>query len=115
MCKPEDVDTLLTATREELNNFYEHPEDFENVVRDVKLNLIKEHKLNLQKNAFWSSWIRNSVFNGEEDWNFINNYETIVNDITAEDVAAFARGLLNTASFTEAVLYPTEDALNKTE
>ena len=109
VCKPEDVDTLLTATREELNNFYAHPEQFEDMIRDVKLNLIKEHKLNLQKNSFWSSWIRNSVFNGEEDWNFINNYEDIVNSMTATEIAGFAKELLSTASFTEAVLYPGDE------
>ncbi len=108
-CKPEDVDTLLVATREELNNFYEHPEQFEETIRDVKLNLIKEHKLNLQKNAFWSSWIRNSIFNGEEDWNYLNNYESIVESMTATDIARFGKELLDTASYTEAVLYPSEE------
>lgn len=108
-CKPEDVDTLLVATREELNNFYEHPEQFEETIRDVKLNLIKEHKLNLQKNAFWGSWIRNSIFNGEEDWNYLNNYESIVESMTATDIARFGKELLDTASYTEAVLYPSEE------
>ena len=108
VCKPEDVDTLLVATREEINNMYEHPEQFEDMIRDVKLNLVKDHKLNLQKNAFWSSWIRNSVFNGEEDWNYLNDYAQIVEGITAKDISAFAKQLLDTASYTEAVLYPKD-------
>lgn len=109
VCKPEDVDTLLVATREELNNFYEHPEQFEDMVRDVKMNLIKEHKLNLQKNSFWSSWMRNSVFNGEEDWNYLNNYESIVDGMTADEISRFAKELLDTASYTEAILYPKDE------
>ncbi len=112
VCKPEDVDTLLVATREELNTLYEHPEQFEDMIRDVKLNLIKEHKLNLQKNAFWGSWIRNSVFNGEEDWDYLNNYETIVAGMTADDISKFAKRLLDTASYTEAILYPKEEDNN---
>ncbi len=108
VCKPEDVDTLLVANREEINNMYEHPEQFEDMIRDVKLNLVKDHKLNLQKNAFWSSWIRNSVFNGEEDWNYLNDYAQIVEGITAKDISAFAKQLLDTASYTEAVLYPKD-------
>ncbi len=109
VCKPEDVDTLLAATREELNNLYEHPEQFEDVMRDVKLNLIKDHKLNIQKNAFWASWIRNSVFNEEEDWNYINNYASIVDEISARDIAQFGKKLLDSASYTEAILYPKEN------
>lgn len=109
VCKPEDVDTLLVATREELNNFYEHPEQFEEMVRDVKLNLIKDHKLNIQKNSFWASWIRNSVFNGEENWDYLNDYEKIVDGMTAADISLFAKQLLDTASYTEAILYPKED------
>lgn len=109
VCKPEDVDTLLVATRKELNNFYEHPEQFEDMVRDVKMNLIKEHKLNLQKNSFWSSWMRNSVFNGEEDWNYLNNYESIVEGMTAAEISRFAKELLDTASYTEAILYPKDE------
>lgn len=108
VCKPEDVDTLLAATREELDDFYEHPEEFEDMIRDVRLNLVKEHRLNVQKNSFWGSWIRNSVFNGEEDWNYFNDYESIVNGITAGEIARFGKELLDTASYTEAVLFPRE-------
>lgn len=109
VCKPEDVDTLVAATREEIHNLYEHPEQFEDMIRDVKLNLIKDHKLDMQKNSFWSSWIRNSVFNGEEDWDYLNNYERIVEGITAVDVSRFAKQLLDTASYTEAILYPKDE------
>lgn len=105
-CKPEDVDTLMSATREELDVLFGHPEKYEDILRDVKLNLIKDYKLNLQKNSYWGSWIRNSVFNGEEDWNYLNNYEKIVDSITANDISCFARDLLGTASYTEAILYP---------
>lgn len=105
-CKPEDVDTLMSATREELDDLFGHPEKYEDILRDVKLNLIKDYKLNLQKNSYWGSWIRNSVFNGEEDWNYLNNYEKIVDSITANDISCFARDLLGTASYTEAILYP---------
>ena len=110
VCKPEDVDALLVATREELDDFYEHPEEFEDMIRDVRLNLVKEHRLNIQKNSFWGSWIRNSVFNGEEDWNYFNDYENIVNGITAAEIARFGKELLDTASYTEAVLFPREFA-----
>lgn len=115
VCKPEDVDTLLVATAEELNNFYQHPEQLEDIVRDVKLNLIKEHKLNIQKNSFWSSWIRNSVFNGEEDWSYLNNYPSIVEGISAAEIARFGKELLDTASYTEAILFPKDYTEPKNE
>ena len=106
VCLPEDVDSLVNATQEELQRLYEHPESFENVLTDVKNNLLKDFELDKQKTSFWTSWIRNSIFNQQEDWKYLNDYPQTVNSITAKEISSFAKYLLGTAPMIKAVLYP---------
>ena len=49
--------------QEELQRLYEYPESFDGILTDVKRNLLKDFELDKQKNSFWTSWIRNSIFN----------------------------------------------------
>ena len=106
VCLPEDVDSLVNATQEELQRLYEHPESFENVLTDVKNNLLRDFELDKQKNSFWTSWIRNSIFNQQEDWKYLTDYPQTVNSITAKEISSFAKYLLGTAPMIKAVLYP---------
>lgn len=105
-CLPEDVDCLVKATQDELQRLYQHPQLFEEILRDVKSNLLKNFELDKQKNSYWTSLIRNSIFNNQEDWSYLNNYELIINDITAEEISLFAKSLLEEATMIKAVLYP---------
>ena len=65
-----------------------------------------DFELDKQKNSFWTSWIRNSIFNQQEDWKYLNNYAQTVNSITAKDISSFAKSLLSTTPMIKAVLYP---------
>ena len=106
VCLPEDVDSLVNATQEELQRLYEYPESFEGILMDVKSNLLKDFELDKQKNSFWTSWIRNSIFNQQGDWKYLNDYAQTVNSITAKDISSFAKSLLSTTPMIKAVLYP---------
>ena len=52
VCLPEDVDSLVNATQEELQRLYEYPESFDGILTDVKRNLLKDFELDKQKNSF---------------------------------------------------------------
>jgi len=106
VCQPEDVDTLVAATNEEVQRLCENPEQFAASLDDVKLNLIKENQLQLQKTAYWTSWIRNSIYNCHEDWTWNSRYEEIVNSMTVNDVADFARWAIREAHLVRAILEP---------
>lgn len=106
VCLPDDVEELVQATLEELEKLYEHPEAFESLLKDVKSNLLKDFELDKQKNTYWTSWIRNSIFNGQENWNYLNEYVQVVNDITSKDISSLAKSLLENAPMVKAVLYP---------
>lgn len=67
---------------------------------------MKDFELDKQKTSFWTSWIRNSIFNQQEDWKYLNDYPQTVNSITAKEISSFAKYLLGTAPMIKAVLYP---------
>ena len=52
VCLPEDVDSLVNATQEELQRLYEYPESCEGILMEVKSNLLKDFELDKQKNSF---------------------------------------------------------------
>ena len=107
VCAPQDVDTLLATIRQELETLLQrHPDAYADILKDVKHNLLKEYALNRQRNSFWTSQIRNAVFNREEDWEGIRSYPQEVERLTMAELSAFARQLLQKASLTKAILYP---------
>jgi len=106
VCQPADVDTLISATRDELQQLYNAPERYAAYLDDVKQNLIKEHALHQQQTAYWTSWIRNSVYNNREDWTWFSRYADVVRSITIDDIAAYARHALRDAYQVKAVLLP---------
>ena len=100
------IGVMNSQNQEELQRLYEYPESFDGILTDVKRNLLKDFELDKQKNSFWTSWIRNSIFNQQEDWKYLNNYAQTVNSITAKDISSFAKSLLSTTPMIKAVLYP---------
>ena len=106
VCQPDDVDTLIDATRQELQQLYEHPDLYTGYLDDVKQNLIKENALQKQQTAYWTSWIRNSVYNNQEDWTWLERYDDVVRSMTMQDVAAYAHHVLRDAYQVKAVLLP---------
>ena len=106
VCQPEDVDVLISATNEELQRLYNHPADYAGYLEDVKQNLIKENALQKQQTAYWTSWIRNAVYNQQEDWTWLDRYDDIVRQMTMDDIVAYARHIMHNAYKIKAVLLP---------
>ena len=110
VCQPADIDTLITAVNDELQQLSTHPDLYAASLEDVRQNLIKEHRLQLQQTSYWMSWIRNSIYYGQEDWTWFDRYEDAVKAMTMDDVAAYARYALLDAYKIKAVLLPAENA-----
>ena len=103
---PENADSLIQETMQVLQEMKTAPDSFEKILTDVKSNLIKEMKLNIQSNSFWVSFIRNSLFNNEKDWSYINRYEEIVQNIKPEDLANEIDFYILNSPMIQAILYP---------
>ena len=112
VCQPEDVDTLIAATDDELLQLYAHPERYASYLEDVKQNLVKEHALLQQQTAYWTSWIRNSIFNDAEDWTWNDRYDDFVRSLTIQDVAAYAFHVMRDGHRVKAVLLPSATSVD---
>ncbi len=106
---PEQVELLIRETFGQLQEMATNPACFEAELNDVKVNMIKEMKLEQQKNSFWSAFIRNSIFNNETDWNFVSDYENIINRMDAKQLAASIQRDFLDRNVIQSVLYPAED------
>ena len=104
--KPTDVTTLLKSIQHILTEMAARPSSFENELADVKSNLLKEMEADKQRDAFWTGYIRNSIFNHDTDWNFVRRYTALVEAVSAADMAQMLTAyMLETTPF-HAILYP---------
>ncbi|MCK9179715.1 MAG: insulinase family protein [Bacteroides sp.] len=104
-CDPQNVDQLIGETRRILQELAVQPEKMESEFQDVKLNLLKEMKLKVQRDAFWSAYIRNTVFNNQLDWDYLINYESIVENLSVSDISDYIVELLK-KPLVQAILLP---------
>ncbi|MDD4459978.1 MAG: insulinase family protein [Proteiniphilum sp.] len=103
---PENCPLLIDAVKEILSEMSQDPASFQNELENVKKSLVNDMEVNLQKDSFWSSFIRNSTFNDDEEWGFIPNYQEIMNDISNDDLSRFLSHYYHPDHMIEAVLLP---------
>ena len=103
---PDNTALLIDRTALILQEMAAHPESFAAELENVKLSLINDMAVNVQRDTYWSSYIRNSTFNGEEEWDYISRFPDIVRGITGEELSAFVAAFYNEKNRIEAVLLP---------
>ena len=64
--------------------------------------------MNLQKSSWYSTYIRDSIYHGEEDWSLPGRYPSLVEALTPEKVAARISAILAEPKVT-AILYPEKN------
>ena len=112
VCQPDDVDTLIGAVHDELRQLYDRPQHFAAYLDDVRQNLIKENALQRQQSSYWTSFIRNAVYNNDENWSWADNYESVVRAMTLDTLVAYAHHVLRDAYEVKAVLLPQDNTLS---
>lgn len=106
-CDPKNVDILIRAAQQELEKVASDPGYFEKELADIKSNQLKEMEINKQKDSFWSTYIRNTLFYNVGNWNYINDFERILNSITAEDIAKLCNAdYIGSKTAIQAVMLP---------
>lgn len=103
---PNNYSLLIESTKKILTEMSNNPKSFESELKDVKKSLINDMAVNVQRDTFWSSFIRNNSFNGNDDWDFVNNYQDIVNRISDKELSDFLAGYYHPSHMIEAVLLP---------
>lgn len=110
VCQPADVDVLIQATHDELQQFYTQPQRYASYLDDVKENLLKDHTLQLQQTSYWTSWVRNAVYNNQEDWTWFRRYADVVRQMSIDTLVAYAHHVIRDAYEVKAVLLPPSHA-----
>lgn len=105
-CRPEDADTLISRTLNELKMMAWQPSGFDTELTDARLNLIKKWKVNVQKNTYWSNAIRNHVYNMKSDWSEITAYDALMNAVTNEEIADVIKKEFLQTPMVKAILHP---------
>jgi len=105
-CLPENVDLLIEKSLEQIRLMISNPSCFEQELNDVKANLVKDMRLDSQKDSFWSGFIRNSLFNGETDWSYVANFEETVKGITAQQITELMEKSFLKTPMIRAIMYP---------
>jgi len=93
-CQSADVDTLLSVTRQELQRLMDEPSILAPLLEPVKQNLRKKHALEVQKDIWWTGYIRNLIYNHEQAWDFADRYDTEVEALDAVGLADLLRRVL---------------------
>lgn len=103
-CSPENVDDLISATKEEIEKIKKEG------VSEEDLNKIKEtqlrgHKENLERNNYWISTLYSSYYN-DLPLDRIKEYKSRVEALTSENIQKVANKYLTEDNYIELVLKP---------
>lgn len=103
---PEHVETLVTAVDERIKFLIADPASILSELTDVKSNLLKSNKLDRQRSSYWSAYIRDMLFNGDENWRSYEQYQAQIQQITPEQVVRHIQQCFSEAVKVKSVLYP---------
>ena len=92
--KPELRDSVLTEVRNILEGLSKEVTDED--MTTVREYMVKNAKDAMEKNGSWASAIAATTMNNVDTW---NGYIDVVNAITADDIKAYVRGLLDANSY----------------
>ncbi|MBD3411108.1 MAG: insulinase family protein, partial [Ignavibacteriales bacterium] len=105
-CNPDRVEELTAAVFEEIESIKKDgpkPQD----VEKVREKHIRGREISLKKNRTWLSSLRDYYRRGV-DPKAIYQYETMIHELTAEQIQAAAKKYLNTENYAQFVLYPED-------
>lgn len=103
---PAKVKDLITAAKGVIDELKSGTFKDDNIDK-VKEIMKREYEVNLKENNFWLNSIYNSLYNGD-DLNEILENNQLVDKITKDYVVSAAKKYLNMDSFKEFILYPED-------
>ncbi len=113
-CGPENVDQLIAATFEEIENIVKKGPTEEDVAK-VKEQQKRSREENLEQNRYWLNQIRSYV-TSDRGFDTFYQYDEFVGKLNAKDLKKIAKKFLDTDEYIQIVLMPeegTEEEENK--
>ncbi len=103
-CSPENVEKLISASLDEINDIKANGCNEKNLVK-IKETFIRERETYLKENFFWLGAISQSAMNNESIAE-LNNYTTWVNSLNSDDFKRLANKYFNMDEYKRFVLLP---------
>ncbi|HEU5292571.1 MAG TPA: insulinase family protein, partial [Cyclobacteriaceae bacterium] len=103
-CGPENVDKLISATREEIKKIQKNG-PLEADLAKVKETMVKQYQENVKDNSYWLTKLQQSVELGSNPGDILTG-EKRINAVTAKDVQEAAKKYFNMNNYLQAVLNP---------
>lgn len=107
-CKPEDVDTLIGRTQAILSHLVNEPSSMTAMLSDAQKNLIKEQQLDIQRDTYWSAFLRNALYNGDPDWELPDTYGQRVQAVTQDVLARHIKRMVFEVPQVKSILLPID-------
>lgn len=103
---PDDLDVIINEIEQILNTMVLNSGSFASELEKVKMN----HKQNIlsktQTNLYWTTFIRNTVFNEQYNWDYHLELDEVLENITAEEVSEMISENFNINNRIKAILLP---------
>lgn len=103
---PFKVNFLISESKDILDIIQRDPDSFSEVLNTVKSQLLLDHDSQMSKNTYWTSQLRNYIYNNFSTLEHITEFENMLNSITARAISQLAQKYFDGAQLTEAVRMP---------
>jgi zinc protease len=105
-CAPESAAFLADQAKKEVARIASDAAYFTVELERIKVQLLDQYKKQAGKNTFWSAGLRNHFYYGFTGWDYFNDYEKLLNNVSAAQVSALADKYLVRTPCIKAVLMP---------
>jgi len=105
-CNPENITRLSQTVLDEMTKIKtDGPTELD--LNKVKETLIRERETRIKENSFWMSVLTNYYYQGDKLYS-LEEYKSFVNSITQKDIKNVADLYLNTKSYVQVELTPSQ-------
>lgn len=109
-CDPERRDQLIALVYQAMEELSAQPSMSADLLANAKLQLTKAYEREVRTNTFWSSELRNHLYQGYENWAYLENFGNLIQAVGVQDLKAYMDHYLLSGKRIEAVLLPAGEA-----
>lgn len=103
---PDDLDVIINKIEQILNTMVLNSDSFDGELEKVKTNQKQSILSKTQTNLYWTSFIRNTVFNEQYNWDYHLELDDVLESITTNEVSDIISVNYNINNRIKAILLP---------
>ena len=102
----DDLDVIINKIEQILNTMVLNSDSFDGELEKVKTNQKQSILSKTQTNLYWTSFIRNTVFNEQYNWDYHLELDDVLESITTNEVSDIISVNYNINNRIKAILLP---------